>query len=272
MLKLLSYLISQGVATAKELFPALDDACTGMPKLTDAPCLGDSCNVCAQVCPTAAIDVTGEAPAIAVSLDRGACIACGLCIETCPTATIAQDLSTAVARRQREDLVLSTQRLGQPQAASTRQPTPASFKKSLAVRVVSTGCSACDLEIGAAGNPVFDMERFGVQVVASPRAADALMVTGPVSKGMQSALLSCYEAMGEPRLVIAAGTCAISGGLHKGGYTEANGVDAIMPVDVYIPGCPPHPWSLTHGIMLAMDSSAPEIPAAIPAGVPQKKS
>ncbi len=132
-------------------------------------------------------------------------------------------------------------------------PGPQVFKKSLAVRVVSTGCSACDLEIGAAGNPIFDMERFGVQVVASPRSADALVVTGPVGRGMQSALLSCYEAMAEPRVVVAAGTCSISGGVHKGGYTEANGVDALLPVDVYIPGCPPHPWSIIHGIKLAMD-------------------
>lgn len=253
MLKLLSYLIRQRVATAKELLPPLDEACIGMPKLTEAPCLGGSCNVCAEVCPTDCITITGEADQAELTLDRGACIACGLCIESCPTGTIARDLSTAVARRRREDLVLSTQPAAQPASPLAKRAMPEIFKKSLAVRVVSTGCSACDLEIGAAGNPIFDMERFGVSIVASPRAADALVVTGPVGKGMQSALLSCYEAMAEPRLVVAAGTCSISGGVHKGGYTEANGVDSVLPVDVYIPGCPPHPWSIIHGLMLAMD-------------------
>jgi formate hydrogenlyase subunit 7 len=109
------------------------------------------------------------------------------------------------------------------------------------VYVVSTGCSACDREISAANNPIFDIERFGVQVVASPRFADVLLVTGPVPKAMHEPLRSCYKAMAHPKLVIACGTCAISGGVHAGGYAEANGVGAILPVDIFLPGCPPHP-------------------------------
>ena len=97
------------------------------------------------------------------------------------------------------------------------------------------------------------MERFGVHIVASPRYADALMVTGPVGKGMQLALERCYEAMPNPRMVVAVGTCAISGGVHRGGYTKAFGVDQVLPVDVYIPGCPPHPWQIVYGTLLAMN-------------------
>ena len=96
------------------------------------------------------------------------------------------------------------------------------------------------------------MERFGVHVVASPRFADVLLVTGPVPKAMHEPLRRCYEAMPEPRLVIAVGTCAISGGVHKNGYTEANGVANVLPVDAFIPGCPPHPWSIIDGIRTAM--------------------
>ena len=133
-------------------------------------------------------------------------------------------------------------------------PAPAAtpFRRSLHIREVSTGDNATDLEVLASTNAVFDVARFGVHFVASPRFADALLVTGPVGRGMREAVRRCYEAMAEPRLVIGAGTSAISGGLFRDGYAEANGVDAVLPVAAYIPGDPPHPWSLIHGIRLAM--------------------
>jgi Ni,Fe-hydrogenase III small subunit len=126
------------------------------------------------------------------------------------------------------------------------------FLRSIHLREVATGDSAADLEVAATNNPIFDSSRFGIHFVASPRFADALVVTGPVPLAMQDPLLRCYEAMAEPRLVIAAGASAISGGVHRGGYAQANGVDSILPVDVYVPGSPPHPWYLLHGILLAM--------------------
>jgi Ni,Fe-hydrogenase III small subunit/ferredoxin len=137
-------------------------------------------------------------------------------------------------------------------ARTPERPRPAPFRRSLHIREVSTGCSATDLEVAAINNPIFDVARFGVQFVASPRFADALLVTGPVGRAMQEPLRRCFDAMAEPRLVIAAGTCAISGGLHRGGYAEANGVAEILPVAAYVPGCPPHPWSIIHAILLAM--------------------
>jgi Ni,Fe-hydrogenase III small subunit len=120
------------------------------------------------------------------------------------------------------------------------------------VREVSTGCNATDLEVQATTNPIFDAARFGVHFVASPRFADALLVTGPVARGMREAVVRCHRAMGAPRLVLAVGTCAVSGGLHRGGYAEAEGVSVVLQPDVYVPGCPPHPWSIIHGLLVAM--------------------
>jgi Ni,Fe-hydrogenase III small subunit len=103
---------------------------------------------------------------------------------------------------------------------------------------------------------VFDVGRFGVSFVASPRYADALLVTGPVGRAMREPLLRCYDAMAEPRLVIAVGASAISGGLHRGGYAEANGVAGVLPITAFVPGDPPSPWSIIHGILFAMGHHA----------------
>lgn len=266
MLRLINYLLQQGVATAKNICPDLAEGVRGLPMLTDTPCQS-GCSACVEVCPTDAISVFKIDDKNNVSLDLGSCIGCGYCVDVCPTGTIQNNPTTRVAVRTREELILTTAGASAEAAnkeivlqgrTSSKIPKADSldkahwFGRSVAARVVSTGCSACDMELGAAGNPIFDIERFGVHIVASPRFADALIITGPVSKGMQEALVSCYGAMSSPRVVVALGTCAISGGVHKGGYAEANGVENILPVNVYIPGCPPHPWSIIHGMLLAM--------------------
>lgn len=250
MLKLFSYLISRGIVTDKSMFSPLHESAKGLPTVTDKPCAGAECAACVEACPTEAISLTGGSEKSTLAIDRGACINCSACIDLCPTGTIASCLDTKTASLRRDGLILSS---NSPKELRARAEAGKNmFRRSVAARVVSTGCSACDQEMSACGNPIFDVERFGVSVVASPRFADVLMVTGPVPKAMHEPLRSCYEQMAEPRRVIAVGSCAISGGVHKGAYTEANGVGAILPVDVFIPGCPPHPWSIIHGIMLAM--------------------
>src|SRR5204863_6272644 len=174
----------------------------------------------------------------------------GACVAACPTGTLTADRSTATATRSRDELVL-TNRAGPAEPLPT-PPRNVPFLRSLHIREVSTGCNATDLEVQATTNPIFDAARYGVHFVASPRFADALLVTGPVGRAMQEPLRRCYEAMAEPRLVLAVGTCAISGGLHRDGYAEANGVARLLPIAAYVPGCPPHPWSIIHGILLAM--------------------
>jgi Ni,Fe-hydrogenase III small subunit len=127
------------------------------------------------------------------------------------------------------------------------------LRRSLAIREVDAGsCNGCELEIVALNNPVYDLERFGIQFVASPRHADMLLVTGPVTRNMELALLKTYRAMPEPRFVVAVGACGISGGIFGKNYASLGGVDKVVPVDVYIPGCPPRPQALLHGILLAI--------------------
>lgn len=239
-------ILKTGLVTQRNACPDLPAEATGLPTVTDAPCAG--CGRCAVKCPMQAITITQDAQGPVVALDRGRCLGCQRCVENCPAQTLVADRSTRTATRTRDALILSNRPA--PRLPDTTAPTP--FHRSLHVREVSTGDSACDLEVLATTNAVFDLARFGIHIVASPRYADALLVTGPVGRGMRDALLRCYDAMAEPRLVIAAGADAISGGLYHGGYAEANGLANLLPVAAYIPGAPPHPWSLVHGLTLAM--------------------
>ena len=128
------------------------------------------------------------------------------------------------------------------------------FGRSLAIREVDVGsCNGCEVEVNSLTNPIYDIERLGLRIVASPRHADALLVTGPVTRNMEQALLQTYRAMPSPKLVIAMGACACSGGVFKDCYATANGVASVLPVDVFIPGCPPRPQAIIHGILLALD-------------------
>lgn len=127
------------------------------------------------------------------------------------------------------------------------------FGRSLAIRQVSAGsCNACEIEINALANSYYDMERFGVSIVASPRHADALLVTGPVTRALKEAVIRTYEATPDPKIVIACGSCACDGGVYKGSYATLDGVDKVIPVDVYIRGCPPSPKIILAGILEAL--------------------
>ncbi|MEI6503878.1 MAG: 4Fe-4S dicluster domain-containing protein [Armatimonadota bacterium] len=243
-------IISRGRLTQREVCPDLPEDASGLPTVTATPCAGPGCDRCAAACPTQALTLTADEKGGVVTLDRGRCVGCQACVEACPSQTLIPDRSTRTAVRTRAELVLTNRPITAPAPAA---PPPASlFERSLSVREVSTGSNATDLEVLATTNAVFDVARFGISYVASPRFADALLVTGPVGKAMQEPLRRCYDAMAEPRLVIAAGTDAISGGLHAGGYAEANGLGDLLPVDCFIPGDPPHPWSLLHGLLLTM--------------------
>lgn len=126
--------------------------------------------------------------------------------------------------------------------------------RSLSIREVDAGsCNGCELEIHALNNPFYDLERFGLKFVASPRHADVLMVTGPVTQNMREALERTYSATPEPKWVVAIGDCAVDGGLFAGSYAVTGGVDAVIPVDLHIKGCPPSPVQLLQGLLALLE-------------------
>jgi len=128
------------------------------------------------------------------------------------------------------------------------------FGRSLAIREVDAGsCNGCEVEVVSLSNPIYDIERFGIYIAASPRHADMLLVTGPVTRNMELALIKTYNATPSPKLVVAMGSCACSGGIFGNTYASCGGVDKLLPVDVYIPGCPPRPQAVIFALMVAMD-------------------
>jgi Ni,Fe-hydrogenase III small subunit len=157
---------------------------------------------------------------------------------------IKKSLKTSVVTGQYPIAEVSQEPIS-PQAVKKTKP----FRRSLAIREVDTGsCNACEMEMNALANPVYDVERFGVHIVASPRHADALVVTGPVTVNMERALKDVYEQTPDPKIVIALGDCAVNCGAFKGSYAVTGPVDRHIPVDVRISGCPPRPAEIIQAI------------------------
>ncbi|HEY6005936.1 MAG TPA: 4Fe-4S dicluster domain-containing protein [Anaeromyxobacter sp.] len=216
--------------------------------VVDASRCGDGCAACADACPTEAILDPGKAT---LRIDLGRCVFCGDCATACPSGVVRFSSDHRLAARTREDLLVSKD---EPLlAAALDEKMRKLFGRSMKLRQVSAaGCNGCEAELNATGNIQFDAGRFGIQFVASPRHADGIVVTGPVSENMRVALQKTYEAVPPPKLVIAVGACAISGGIFRGSPAAHDGAAAALhgiPVDLYVPGCPPHPITFLDGML-----------------------
>lgn len=280
MLKILKQSIKTGVVTNS--FPVVaddpPDGFRGKPVIDYARCT--ACDKCAEACPTTAITVEVKAGITEsnqkiLSLNYGDCIFCGECEAACPEAIrLTEDFQLATTEKSEllSHACFKESQTGYFEFSEVIAQAPPDhqsveeigralkekigklFGRSLHIREVDAGsCNGCEVEINALSNPVYDIERFGIHFVASPRHADMLLVTGPVTRNMEIALRQTYEATPGPKIVVAVGACAIGGGIFGKSYASCGGVDTVVPVDVYIPGCPPRPEALLHGILLAID-------------------
>jgi Ni,Fe-hydrogenase III small subunit len=219
----------------------------------------------ADVCPSGAISGGGDSPRYAVDLAR--CIRCGRCLEGEAGAAMELGREVELAARSRATLVVEVERGTGGQIVALPPPPPPedvaerirrTLGRSLHLRHLDSGsCNACDWELTALLNPVYDVRRLGVDFVASPRHADGVVVTGPVTRNLETAVRRTWEAVPEPRVVIAVGACASSGGIVGRSYASAGGVGEVLPVDVFIPGCPPRPEAIIYGILVAVGRVRP---------------
>ncbi len=231
----------------------------GMPRYDPAGCR-DGCAECAAVCPTHAIEALDGRLAV----DYGRCVVCQLCTDACPTGAMTPSEDWAFGVTDRQDLHWQDQHWSHASAppsgvaASERK----AFRRSLHIRHVDAGsCNGCDSELQALNHPFYNRHRVGIFFTASPRFADLLLVTGPVTHAMREPLKTAYEAMAEPRWVMAVGTCAVSGGIPGGNYASGTGLEGVLPVDVYLPGCPPNPAAIMEALLMFLDRAPQRVRA-----------
>ena len=246
MLDLIKLRIKHGFQAIDDLRNArIMDTHRGFPIIDESKFLGDKQKV-VDICPTNAISTNP------LSIDLGKCIFCGEC-EKASNGAIKFTSDYKLGSTNRGHLVIKsgcTFSNFVKDAIEAREEINRIFGRSLKLRQVSAaGCNGCELELNASGNVNFDMGRFGIDFVASPRHADGIVITGPISKNMAPALTDAYKSIGDPKIVVAFGTCAVSGGV----FSESNEINRSfldeVKIDLYIPGCPPHPLTFINALL-----------------------
>ena len=242
MLKAIKVRASQGTQYIEDPRRADPAGFRGKPVIAERPC-DTGCGACVAACPTKAIDLDP------VRIDLGRCVMCGDCEPACPAGKLSFSNDFRIAATERNGLVVTAARPSLDpvtvSAALRRR-----FGRSLKLRSVSAGgCNGCELEVNALTNVNFDIARYGIDIVASPRHADAIVLTGPVTRNMADALSLCWDGMPDPKFVIAVGACAISGSPFEGADTlDRRFLERFAPA-LYVPGCPAHPLTFISGIL-----------------------
>lgn len=276
-------------------YPKFPEGFLGAPEIDPGKCTGCGKCVASCPTDALAVTDDKSKDVRSFFLSYGDCIFCGLCEPVCPYEAISFKGKFELACKTKQELVLefpfALSKCGKDPEFVAEEELPRKekstypqgfrqgdfasrlsledvglklkdkvkhlFGRSLHIREVDAGsCNSCEVEIVNLSNPIYDVDRFGIHFVASPRHADMLLVTGPVTRQMELALVKTYEATPSPKLVVACGSCAIGGGIFKGSYAVAGGVDQSVPVDIYIPGCPPRPEAILYGIFLALDKGS----------------
>ena len=242
MFKAIRVRISQGSQTLPDPRQAKPVGLRGTPVVGAAAC-ASGCQACVTACPSAAITL---AP---LQIDLGRCVMCGDCAPPCPSAKLSFSSAFQLASTDRAGLLISAERPA-PDPVRVSAAIRSRFGRSLKLRSVSAGgCNGCELEVNALTNVNFDFSRFGIDIVASPRHADGLVLTGPITRNMAQALQLCWDAMPDPKLVIAVGACAISGGLFEDSPALDRAFLQRFQPTLFVPGCPPHPLTLLCGLL-----------------------
>jgi Ni,Fe-hydrogenase III small subunit/Pyruvate/2-oxoacid:ferredoxin oxidoreductase delta subunit len=226
--------------------PPMPDRFRGRPVVHKTRCVAGCNNACEAACPTGALSASTPK-----TIDLGKCLFCPECAAACPHQAISYSDNYQLAARERTDLVVPRERDEiEAKGVALDEALRKLLGRSLKLRQVSAGgCNACEADSNVLTTVGWDLSRFGIKFVASPRHADGLLVTGPVSQNMALALKKTYDAVSDPRIVIAVGTCAISGGVFADRPEVCNGASSVVPVDLYIPGCPPHPLTILDGLL-----------------------